>query len=66
MAAVTGGTITIVIDPIVIVFTSFVVSEMTTRTIGLVSRRLPDHYIRIGLMAVGAIKIAAVIQRFIA
>lgn len=61
----TARAIQIILQAIMIVVASLVVIRMTARTGGRVSRRRPVHCVRIGIVALGAVEIAAVIKRLV-
>ena len=63
--AATGRTVLILRQTIVLVYAGLVIIGVTTRTIGLVARRRPVDHVRIVLVALGAIEVAAVILRLI-
>lgn len=48
-----------------VVLAGFVIARMATRTGGRVTGRRPIHGIRVGVVAVGAVKITSMIERFV-
>lgn len=63
--ATTVSTVTVVVDAPVLVDTGTIRREMAARTIRLVQRRRPLDDLGIGLVALGTIEVAAVVQRLI-
>ena len=62
----TAGAVQVILQAIVVVLADSVVSRVTARAGRLVSGRRPIHRIRIGVVAVGAVEAALVIERFVA
>jgi len=55
----------VVLQAIVFVDARFVIARMAAGTGGCITGRRPIHRIRVGIVAVGAVEVAAVIERFI-
>ena len=61
----TAGTIQVVLQAVMLIHTGSIVIGMTTRAGGRVSRRRPIHRVRVGIVAFGAGKVAAMIERLV-
>ena len=61
----TACAVQVILQAIVFVHARFVILRMATRTGGRVTGRRPIHRIRVGVVAVGAGEVAAVIERLI-
>ena len=58
-------TIQVVLQAVMLIHTGSIVIGMTTRAGGRVSRRRPIHGVRVGIVAFGAGKVAAMIERLV-
>lgn len=59
--AAAARAVQIVLQAIVFVYARFVIARMATGTGGRITRRRPIHRICVGIVALGAVEVAAVI-----